>query len=145
MDDATRAAVVQEALTWLGTPYHHHARVKGVGVDCAQQLCAVYEACGCVPHIDPGNYAHDWHLHRGEEVFIGWLEKAGAREEPLQGRQARFWSVGAARSCPVQLGCYADLSVKMRGCIRHGARVGCRLGATCTVAGAKLDNHLCRQ
>jgi cell wall-associated NlpC family hydrolase len=80
MDAAKRAQVVQEALTWLGTPYHHHARVKGVGVDCAQLLCAVYEACGCVPHIDPGNYAHDWHLHRGEEVFIGWLEKAGARE-----------------------------------------------------------------
>jgi NlpC/P60 family putative phage cell wall peptidase len=80
MDDAKRVLVVQEALTWLGTPYHHHARVKGVGVDCAQLLCAVYEACGCVPHIDPGNYAHDWHLHRGEEVFLGWLEKAGARE-----------------------------------------------------------------
>jgi cell wall-associated NlpC family hydrolase len=80
MDEAMRAAVVKEALTWLGTPYHHHARVKGVGVDCAQLLCAVYEACGCVPHIDPGNYAHDWHLHRGEEVFIRWLEKAGARE-----------------------------------------------------------------
>jgi len=80
MDDTQRAAVVAEALTWLNTPYHHHARVKGVGVDCAQLLCAVYEACGVVPHIDPGNYAHDWHLHRGEEVFIGWLEKVGARE-----------------------------------------------------------------
>ena len=149
MDDTQRAAVVAEALTWINTPYHHHARVKGVGVDCAQLLCAVYEACGLVPHIDPGNYAHDWHLHRGEEVFIGWLEKVGAREvlapvrpvpgdvaifmygrayshgavvvddrgtvsvvhayvgrgvvrsrldeEPLQGRTARFWSVGTAR------------------------------------------------
>lgn len=80
MDVAQRAAVVAEALTWINTPYHHHARVKGVGVDCAQLLCAVYEACGLVPHIDPGNYAHDWHLHRGEEVFIKWLEKVGARE-----------------------------------------------------------------
>lgn len=80
MDAAQRAAVVAEALTWLKTPYHHHARVKGVGVDCAQLLCAVYEACGLVPHIDPGNYAHDWHLHRGEEVFVGWLQKAGAGE-----------------------------------------------------------------
>ena len=25
---------VAEALTWLGTPYHHQGRVKGVGVDC---------------------------------------------------------------------------------------------------------------
>jgi cell wall-associated NlpC family hydrolase len=80
MDDTQCAAVVAEALTWINTPYHYHARVKGVGVDCAQLLCAVYEACGLVPHIDPGNYAHDWHLHRGEEVFIGWLERVGARE-----------------------------------------------------------------
>jgi cell wall-associated NlpC family hydrolase len=132
MDDTQRAAVVAEALTWINTPYHHHARVKGVGVDCAQLLCAVYEACGLV-----------------EEVFIGWLEKVGAREvrapvrpapgdvalfkygrayshggivvesrgeltvvhaylmrgvirsrlddEPLHGRGARFWSVGAVR------------------------------------------------
>jgi NlpC/P60 family putative phage cell wall peptidase len=102
MDDAKRAQVVLEALTWLGTPYHHHARVKGVGVDCAQLLCAVYEACGLVPHIDPGNYAHDWHLHRGEEVLIGWLEKAGAREvqAPAPGdvavfRYGRAYSHGA--------------------------------------------------
>jgi cell wall-associated NlpC family hydrolase len=102
MDAAKRAQVVQEALTWLGTPYHHHARVMGVGADCAQLLCAVYEACGCVPHIDPGNYAHDWHLHRGEEVFLGWLEKAGAREVqvPAPGdvavfRYGRAYSHGA--------------------------------------------------
>lgn len=24
---------VAEALTWLGTPYHHQGRVKGVGVE----------------------------------------------------------------------------------------------------------------
>ena len=24
---------VSEAMTWLGTPYHHQGRVKGVGVD----------------------------------------------------------------------------------------------------------------
>lgn len=24
---------VAEAVTWLGTPYHHQGRVKGVGVD----------------------------------------------------------------------------------------------------------------
>lgn len=29
-----RLNVVQEARTWVGTPYHHQARLKGVGVDC---------------------------------------------------------------------------------------------------------------
>ncbi|CAD9197505.1 hypothetical protein [Acinetobacter bohemicus] len=24
---------IEEAMTWLGTPYHHQGRVKGVGVE----------------------------------------------------------------------------------------------------------------
>lgn len=68
-----RALVVQEAQSWLLTPYHHHGRIKGVGVDCAQLLCAVFEACGLVPHVDTGFYPVDWHLHRGEELFVQTL------------------------------------------------------------------------
>lgn len=33
-----RAAVIAEAESWLSTPYHHEARIKGHGVDCAQIL-----------------------------------------------------------------------------------------------------------
>ena len=69
----TRERVVQEAREWLGTTYHHHGRIKGVGVDCAQLLCAVFEACSLVPHVDTGFYPVDWHLHRGEELFIKTL------------------------------------------------------------------------
>ena len=29
-----RAAVVKEAESWIGTPFHHAARVKGAGIDC---------------------------------------------------------------------------------------------------------------
>ena len=70
-----RAAVVDEAMTWIGTSYHHHGRIRGVGVDCAQLLCAVFEKIGLVPPIDPGNYPVDWHLHRSEEVFSEWMAK----------------------------------------------------------------------
>lgn len=72
---AERAAVVEEVLTWLQTPYHHHARIKGVGVDCAHLLCAVFEFAGLVPPVDPGTYAVDWHLHHSEEQFSGWMAK----------------------------------------------------------------------
>ena len=68
-----RAQVVAEAHTWIGTPYHHHGRIKGVGVDCAQLLCAVYEACGLVDHVDTGFYPVDWHLHRSQELFVQTL------------------------------------------------------------------------
>lgn len=71
---ATRADVVAEALTWLGTPYHPHARVKGAGVDCAQMPIAVYSACGIIPELHP-EYARDWHLHRGEELYLEYVER----------------------------------------------------------------------
>lgn len=33
--------IVTEARKWLGTPFMHQARVKGVGVDCGQLVIAV--------------------------------------------------------------------------------------------------------
>lgn len=77
-----RAAVLQEAGAWLGTPYRHHARVQGAGVDCAQLLVAVFSHCGLVPAVDLGNYPTDWHLHHTEERFLGWLHELGARRLP---------------------------------------------------------------
>ena len=87
-----RAAVVAEAMTWLGTPYHHHARIKGTGVDCAQLLIAVYAECELVPAVDPGKYPVEWHLHQNEEKFAEWLERVGAREvqTPAPGDIALF-------------------------------------------------------
>lgn len=73
-----RARVVAEALTWLGTPYRHRQRVKGEGVDCAQILAAVYEAAGVIEPLDLGEYATQWHLHHEREVYLEWLEFAGA-------------------------------------------------------------------
>lgn len=98
-----RLRVIAEARTWLGTPYHHHARVKGPrgGVDCAQILCAVYEAAGVVPPVDPGFYPHDHHLHRMQEIYIEWLERSGGHEvqTPAPGDVALYhwghtWSHG---------------------------------------------------
>lgn len=73
-----RRRVVLEARAWLATPYHHHGRVRGAGVDCANLLCAVFGAAGAVGDIQPGFYPTDWHLHRNEEMFLAWLARAGA-------------------------------------------------------------------
>lgn len=75
-----RLRVVAEARTWRGTPYHHHGRIRGVGVDCAQILAAVYAEVGIVQPLDLGNYSTQWHLHRGEETYLQWLQDVGARE-----------------------------------------------------------------
>ena len=69
-----RIEVVHEALSWLGTPYHHAAGIKHAGVDCAFFLIRVYEASGLVSGVDPRPYPQDWHLHRDEERYLGWVK-----------------------------------------------------------------------
>ena len=92
---AQRAAVCAEAREWLGTKYHPHGRIKGVGVDCANLLCCVYEIAGIAPPIDPGFYPTGWHLHRNEEVFIERMREAGAR--PVTSRTPRPGDLGLWR------------------------------------------------
>jgi NlpC/P60 family putative phage cell wall peptidase len=69
-EPAERARVVAEARAWLGTPYHHRARVKGVGVDCAQLPIGVWSAVGLIEAFDTGEYPADWHLHHQEERYM---------------------------------------------------------------------------
>ncbi len=73
--------VVEIARTWLGTPYHHAACVKGAGVDCLMLVCTVYEEAGLIPHIVPGYYPMDWHLHRSEELYLAGIEQYCDRVE----------------------------------------------------------------
>lgn len=70
-----RRAIIAEAETWLRTPYHHAAAVKGGGVDCAQILIEVYAAIGMIERPDVGYYPSDWMLHRSEERYLAWIEK----------------------------------------------------------------------
>ena len=86
--------VIKEALTWMGTPYHHHGRVKGAGVDCATFLLEVFESVNLIPHIDPGTYAPDWHLHRSEEKYLGWLEMYGTEIEAPETGGVVVWKIG---------------------------------------------------
>lgn len=86
-----RDKVIEEAMTWLRTPWHHMARVKGAGVDCAQFLCGVYEAVGLVPHIDLGFYPIDWHMHQNHSRFLEkLLQYAEPVESPLKGDIAMY-------------------------------------------------------
>lgn len=80
--DALRAAVVAEARTWIGTPYHHRARVKGAGVDCAMILIEVYAACGVIENFDTGDYPGDWMMHRDDERYIGFIAPLAEEYDP---------------------------------------------------------------
>ncbi len=68
-----RAAVVAEARRWIGTPYHPSADVRGHGVDCGMLIVRVFVDTGLVPAFDPRPYPPDWHLHRSEEKYLGFV------------------------------------------------------------------------
>jgi len=87
----TRDDVIDEAMTWLKTPFHHQGRVKGAGVDCAMLLVDVYYQCGLIPYIDPRPYPQDWHFHRSEEKYLGWVQQyAHEVNAPAKGDIALF-------------------------------------------------------
>ena len=90
--DVRRSAVVEEAQSWIGTPFHHEARVKGAGVDCLMMLAEVYEGAGVVGHIAVPHYPADWHMHRDAERYMeGLLGYARPTEgAPLPGDIALF-------------------------------------------------------
>ena len=96
-----RARVVAEALTWLGTPYHHRAKLKGVGVDCAQLPLAVYAGAGIIEDFDTGDYPFDWHQHRQEERYVGivlTLAQELASIEQVGAGDLILWKYGRAFS-----------------------------------------------
>lgn len=86
-----RADVVAEAMSWVGTPYHHEGAVKGSGVDCAMILVRVFADLGLIPEIDPRPYPMQWHLHRDDERYLGWIRRyARPVTEPQPGDIALY-------------------------------------------------------
>lgn len=53
----TREQVVTAARGWIGTPFHHQGRAKGVGVDCAGVLVEVARELG-IGDVDIQGYGH---------------------------------------------------------------------------------------
>jgi cell wall-associated NlpC family hydrolase len=99
-----RDLIASEAMSWLGTPYHHRARVKSHGADCATFIDEVMRAAGVWPDVEVPFYPLQWFLHEDRER---WLEALGHRgaveippEEKLKGdllvvRMGRTFSHGA--------------------------------------------------
>ena len=88
---AQRQAVIAEAESWIGTPFHHAARVKGAGVDCLMLLAEVYEHAGVTGRVEPPFYVPDWHLHRdAERYMVGLLGYAREIDAPGPGDVALF-------------------------------------------------------
>jgi len=89
-----RFAVVSAARLWLGTPYHHAADIRGVGVDCAMILVRVFCDLGLVQPFDPRPYTKDWMLHRDEEKYLGFLLQSAREVERPEPGDVMLFRVG---------------------------------------------------
>lgn len=67
-----RQAVIDEAMSWVGTPYMSNARVKGLngGVDCLTFVAGVYENAGVIDRLPIPHYPPDWHLNQDAELYL---------------------------------------------------------------------------
>lgn len=65
-----REQFVAEAKSWVGTPYHLGAMLKGVGCDCGTFLLGVLQSCGMAKDVTVQRYSHDWFCHAGEERYL---------------------------------------------------------------------------
>ncbi len=62
--------VLAEAMTWVGTPYRHQGRRKGVGCDCSGLVLGVWQAIYCSVFEVPAAYSQDWGESGGEEMMF---------------------------------------------------------------------------
>jgi hypothetical protein len=70
-----RELVISEAMSWVGTKFHHGQRTKGAGVDCGQFLLGVYHNAGCIPYVKTDYYPKDFHLHSNYEWYKELVEQ----------------------------------------------------------------------
>jgi NlpC/P60 family putative phage cell wall peptidase len=67
---STRTTIVATARTWLGTPYHHQASLKGAGCDCVGLVRGIWrELYGSEPQALPA-YTRDWAEAQGRETLL---------------------------------------------------------------------------
>ncbi|TCT02501.1 NlpC/P60 family putative phage cell wall peptidase [Tepidamorphus gemmatus] len=78
----TRAAIVAEARTWLGTPYRHQASMKGAGCDCFGLVRGVWRAMiGPEPDEVPA-YSRDWGSVQGTETLLATARRHLIETDP---------------------------------------------------------------
>jgi cell wall-associated NlpC family hydrolase len=128
-----RSFIIAAARSWLGTPYHHRAALRGAGADCAMFPLAIYRECGLIPATyQPPEYSSQWHLHRSEELYLAEVQKFASEssEEPRPAdfvvfKFGRTFSHGAiVIEWPLVIHSYIPHGVTLADAMRDGQLVG---------------------
>ena len=80
----TRSALIEEARSWLGTPYQVFQNCKGAGCDCGGYCYGVWRNVGLLPSdAMPPRLSSQWYLNRTDEIIVRSLQSYGAVEIPM--------------------------------------------------------------
>lgn len=96
MEEYQRELVVEEAKSWVGTPYLQQGDIKGPSgcIDCSMILVRCWVDTGVVKPFDPRPYSPSWHLHRDEELYLEWLQTVGVEVEHPRAGDVVCWRFG---------------------------------------------------
>ena len=107
----SRAEIVAEARSWIGTPYRHQASLKGAGCDCLGLIRGVYRVF-CGPEKEPvAPYSPNWAEETGQETL-----RDAARRHLVEIDAAPFRNGEPLREGDVIL-----IRVRDRGPAKHAA------------------------
>jgi len=71
----TTEAIVAEARSWIGTPYHRGARIKGAGCDCATLIAQVCIDLGLIPEIEIPRESANHFLANDNPIYLETVMK----------------------------------------------------------------------
>ncbi len=92
--ETERKKITDIARTWLKTPYHSNAMIKGIGCDCLTILAGVFDEAGLVIKPPIPKYSPQFMLNRSDELYMsGLLEYTKEVSDPLPGDIA-MWKFG---------------------------------------------------
>lgn len=89
-----RLAIIEEAETWLTTPWRHAAAVKYAGVDCGRLLIEVYANCELIERYTPDYYPQDFAIHSNDERFLRNIERYAVQVETPKMGDIAVWQFG---------------------------------------------------
>jgi NlpC/P60 family putative phage cell wall peptidase len=80
---ATRAELVAEALSWVGTPFVHQGAAKGVGCDCVGLIKGVAQSCGLYRDAQLPPYLRVPDPKQMHQIMLAYLDPIPYAERAL--------------------------------------------------------------
>lgn len=71
----THADIVLEARSWIGSPFHHQGRLKGIGIDCGGLIIGVGKALGVFDYDAMPRYGRQPSGTEMQEICDAYLDR----------------------------------------------------------------------